>query len=86
VDPSGVFSIVNALRPVQPLGGTAKVLVAFNPQACCEYYEMLTLRCDVTARSHFYVLLREGCVMGDAARCGMSRVLLLLCEVSYPVV
>eukprot|EP00775_Hariotina_reticulata_P005135 gene5135-5375_t len=43
VDPSGVFSIVNALRPVQPLGGTAKVLVAFNPQACCEYYEMLTL-------------------------------------------
>lgn len=40
----GAFGIVNALRPVQPLGGEARVLLAFSPPDCCEYQETLTLR------------------------------------------
>lgn len=45
LDPEGIFAIVNALRPVEGLGGSGKVLLAFAPRACREYYEVLTIRC-----------------------------------------
>jgi hypothetical protein len=44
LDPEGIFAIVNALRPVEGLGGSGKVLLAFAPRACREYYEVLTIR------------------------------------------
>jgi hypothetical protein len=48
LDPTaGAFSIVNALRPLPP-GGSARVLLAFTPQHCCEYQETLCLRCAST--------------------------------------
>jgi hypothetical protein len=40
----GAFSLVNALRPLEPCGGQGRVLLAFNPPDCCEYQEILTLR------------------------------------------
>lgn len=43
LDPAGVFSVVAALRPLPP-GGDGRLLLAFCPQACCEYWEVLTLR------------------------------------------
>lgn len=45
LDPEGIFAIVNALRPVEGFGGSAKILLAFSPQACKEYYEVLAIRC-----------------------------------------
>jgi hypothetical protein len=41
----GAFSIVNALRPLEPSGGTGRVLLAFSPPDCSEYQEIITLRC-----------------------------------------
>lgn len=41
----GAFSLVNALRPLEPSGGQGRVLLAFSPPDCCEYQETLTLRC-----------------------------------------
>lgn len=40
----GAFSLVNALRPLDPSGGQRRVMLAFNPPDCCEYQEILTLR------------------------------------------
>lgn len=44
LDPSGTFNVVNALRPVEPHGGTLKLLLAFNPQKRTEFYEVLSIR------------------------------------------
>lgn len=42
----GAFTLVNALRPLAPQGGQGRVLLAFCPSHCCEYQEMLALRCE----------------------------------------
>ncbi|WIA22675.1 hypothetical protein OEZ85_001086 [Tetradesmus obliquus] len=55
LDPEGVFAIVNALRPVEGRGGSAKVLLAFAPHACKEYYEVLTIR---SAKSRLRIALK----------------------------
>lgn len=52
LDPDGIFAIVNALRPVEGLGGSAKVLLAFAPRACRKYYEVLTIRWVLASPQH----------------------------------
>lgn len=48
----GAFSIVNALRPLEPGGGTGRVLLAFSPTDCSEYQEIITLRWVGSAPGH----------------------------------
>lgn len=43
LDPAGIFTIVTALRPIEG-NSTAKILLAFQPEACTEYYEALMLK------------------------------------------
>jgi hypothetical protein len=57
LDPAGPFTVVNALRPVAPNGGTLKLLLAFDPRACGPAREVLTLR---SAKSRVRLAL-SGC-------------------------